>query len=149
LDQKKSSGAGLTRRPDLPLKISYHDPEFRIALSSEADGKIVERVLVYFTDGRGETNPAITGLTTNPSVKPDELKGQTTKSTTRWSRDKIVIRSILRLNAGGHIVEFEQIDEWKLSVDSKSLIQTTRTVPVTEGPIFVMAADKKRVYNRV
>src|SRR5437016_3128032 len=57
LDQKKSSDSGLTRRPDLPIKISHHDPEFRVTNSSESNGQIVERDFVYFTDGRGETNP--------------------------------------------------------------------------------------------
>ena len=29
LDVKKSEGSGLTSRPDVPIRISHHDPEFR------------------------------------------------------------------------------------------------------------------------
>src|SRR6266513_1872231 len=68
LDTKKSNSAGLTTRPDLPIKISHHDPEFRVTLSSESNSQIIEREFVYFTDGRGETNSTTTVLTTNPSA---------------------------------------------------------------------------------
>jgi hypothetical protein len=125
LDQKKSSDSGLTRRPDLPIKISHHDPEFRVTLSSESNGQIIEREFVYFTDARGETNAATTRLTTNPSaIKADDLKNQVTKSKTKWSANKIVTRSQLRLNVAGHFVEFAQVDEWRLSADGKVLTQT-------------------------
>ena len=150
LNAKKSDSTGLTSRPDLPIKISHLDPKFQITLASESKGQIVGREYIYFTDGRGETNPATTALTTNPSpMKPDDLKNQVTKSKTNWSGNKIVIRSILRLTAGGRIVEFEQIDEWKLSTDGKVLSQITRVVPETGVGIFIMAYGKKRVYNRV
>jgi len=151
LDQKKSSDSGLTRRPDLPIKISHHDPEFRVTLSSESNGQIIEREFVYFTDARGETNAATTGLTTNPStMKTDDLKNQVTKSKTKWSGNKIVTRSQLRLNVAGHFVEFEQVDEWKLSADGKILTQTSRVIFQNSDAAFVpaMAPDRKRVYNR-
>ncbi len=152
LDTKKSNSAGLTTRPDLPIKISHHDPEFRVTLSSESNGQIIERESVYFTDGRGETNSTTTVLTTNPSaIKPDDLKNQVTKSKTRWSGNKIVTRKPLRLSVTGHFVEFEQVDEWKLSTDRKVLTQTSTVIFQNSDTAFVpgMAQDKKRVYNRV
>jgi hypothetical protein len=150
LNQKKSSDSGLTRRPDLPIKISHHDPELRIMRPSESSGQVVDRDFTYFTDGRGETNEATSGLTTNPSGgAPDHLKNQVTSSKTQWSGEKIVIRSFLRLTAAGRIVAFEQIDEWKLSTDGKVLTQRTRIVPETGEGVLIMAQEKKRVYNRV
>jgi hypothetical protein len=151
LDQKKSSDSGLTRRPDLPIKISHHDPEFRVTLSSESNGQIIEREFVYFTDARGETNTATTGLTTNPSaIKADDLKNQVMKSKTKWSANKIVTRSQLRLNVAGRFVEFEQTDEWKLSADGKVLTQTSRVIFQNSNAAFIpaMVPDRKRVYNR-
>src|SRR5688500_3341986 len=68
LNQKKSNDSGLTTRPDLPLKISHHGPEFRVTRPTEKGGQIVERGFVYFTDGRGEENEATAMLTTNPSA---------------------------------------------------------------------------------
>ena len=151
LNVKKSNSVGLTTRPDLPIKISHQDPELRITLTSEANGQRVERQSVYFTDGRGEENQATAMLTMNPNAPPrDPQKG--TKSTTRWSGNKIVTRSMLQLQAGGRVIEFELVDEWKLSSDGKTLTQTTKTVYLqSSGGAFIpaMAPDKKRVYNRV
>src|SRR5688572_974179 len=77
LDQKKSNDSGLTTRPDLPIRISHHEPEFRVTRPTEKGGQIVEREFVYFTDGRGETNPLTSFITANPSaMNPDELKKQ-------------------------------------------------------------------------
>ena len=149
LDQKKSNDSGLTTRPDLPIRISHHEPEFRVTRPTEKGGQIVERELVYFTDGRGEENEATAMLTTNPSAPPRDLRKERTKSTTRWSGNKVVTRSILTVTAGGRIVQFEQIDEWKLSNDGKVLTQTTRVIPETGVGVLVMASSKKRVYNRV
>lgn len=50
------------------------------------------------------------------------------------------------------LIEFELVDEWKLSPDGKILTQRTRTVYLqSPGGTFLpaMAPDKKRVYNRV
>ena len=152
LDAKKSNSVGLTSRPDLPIKISHQDPELRITLTSESNGQLVERNFVYFTDGRGEENEATAMLTTNPSAPPRDLQKERTKSTTRWSGNKIVTRSLLQLNAGGRLIEFELVEEWKLSSDGKTLTQRTRTVYLqSSGGAFIpaMVPDKKRVYNRV
>lgn len=152
LDAKKSNSVGLTRRPDLPIKISHQDPELRITLTSESNGQLVERPFVYFTDGRGEDNQATAMLTTNPGAPPRDLQKERTKSTTRWSGNKIVTRALLQLQAGGRVIEFELVDEWKLSSDGTTLTQTTRTVYLqSSGGAFIpaMAPDKKRVYNRV
>jgi hypothetical protein len=152
LDAKKSNSGGLNSRPDLPMKISHQDPEFRVTLSSELNGQVKQLDFTYFTDGRGETNVATTGLTTNPSgARAPELANQLTKSTTKWSGNKIVTRSSLRLNTGGVVVEFEQIDEWKLSADGKTLTQTNRLVFQRSNVAFApaMVPDKKRVYNRL
>lgn len=153
LDAKKSNSVGLTSRPDLPIKISHQDPELRITLTAESNGQLVERNFVYFTDGRGEENEATAMLTTNPGAPPRDLRKERTKSTTRWSGgNKIVTRSLLQLQAGGRVVEFELVEEWKLSSDGKTLTQTTKTVYLqSSGGAFIpaMAPDKKRVYNRV
>lgn len=153
LDVKRSNSVGLTSRPDLPIRISHVDPELRLTLTSESNGQLVERNFVYFTDGRDEENQATSLLTTNPqTAKPGELQNQRTKSKTRWSGNKVVIRSLLQLTAGGRVIEFELVDEWKLSSDGRTLTQTTRTLYLqSAGGAFipVMAPDKKRVYNRV
>lgn len=149
LDTKKSNSVGLTTRPDLPIKISHQDPELRITLTAESNGQLVERSFVCFTDGRGEENEATAMLTTNPSGPPRDLQKERTKSTTRWSGNKIVTRSILRLIAAGRIVAFEQIDEWSLSPNGATLTQRVKVIPATGEGVLIMATERKRVYNRV
>jgi len=152
LDQKKSNDSGLTTRPDLPIKITHQEPEFRLTRSSEKNGQPVEHNFIYFTDGRGEENEATSVLTANPSaVNADDLKNRVTKSTTKWSGNKIVTRARLRTEVAGHFLEFEQVDEWKISDDGKVLTQTSRVIFQNSDAAFIpaMAQDKKRVYNRV
>lgn len=90
-------------------------------------------------------------LTTNPGAPPRDPHKEI-KSSTRWSGNKIVTRSMLQLQAGGRVIEFELVDEWKLSSDGKTLTQATRTVYLQSSAgafIPAVAPDKKRVYNRV
>ena len=109
------------------IKITHHDPELIIRRKVSINGVPEERDLTYYTDGRGEKNPTTFWLTTNPgsdSFRPDE-----SGSKTFWSKDKIVTRSISRTSAGAMIVEFDIIDELRLSSDGKTLTKTTRTIP--------------------
>ena len=84
LDQKKSNAGAVTNRPDLPIKIAHHDPEFRIVLSSQSGGKIIERELVYFTDNRGEVNGA-TGVLMEKPLPDQADDARVAKSKTKWS----------------------------------------------------------------
>jgi hypothetical protein len=151
LDSKKSS-PGKSDKPDNPIRISHREPEFRITRTSESDGKTVERESVYFTDGRGETNPATALLTTNPrDVKPGDVAKELTKSKTKWSGNRLVTRSSLRLLVAGHVIEYELIDEWRLSADGKVLTQTSRVVFQQSDTVFLpaMVPETKRAYNRI
>lgn len=153
LDAKKSNTGGLTTRPDLPITISHQDPEFKVVISSDSSsGQISKHEFVYFTDGRGEMNEATSVITSNPAgFKPDDLKNKKTESKTKWSGDKVVTRTRMRLSVtGAQSVEFEQVEEWKLSKDGKVLTQTSRTTVQSSDVTFFPASpqDKKRVFNR-
>jgi hypothetical protein len=151
LDLKKSDQKAIPSRPELPIKISHHDPELRITQTSKVNGKTIERESIYYTDERGETNQATTMMTTNPgSVKPEDLEKQVTKSRTRWSGDKLITVSTLRLAAAGHVLEYEIVDEWKLSKDGKVLTKLSRVVFQGSNAMFAPAIvpDTKKVYNR-
>lgn len=152
LDTKKSNAGALTTRPDLPITISHQDPEFKMVTSSEVSGQIRKHEFTYFTDGRGETNEATSVITSNPSgFKPEDLRNKTTESKTKWSGNKIVTRSRYKVNVpGGSFLEFEQVDEWKLSNDGKILTQTSRVNLESSNTAFfpANAPEKKRVFNR-
>ena len=153
LDPSRSN-VGPSRTPDRPLKITHHDPELKITRMVEHNGQVTGQDLIYYSDGRGETNPTTMFLSTNTDVNPQGHDKDVTKSKTTWSGDKVVTRFTLRSVIGGHPLEFEMIDEWKLAKGGTSLTQTSRTVfrqDMAGGGVFVPAnrPDMKRVYNRV
>jgi hypothetical protein len=152
LDRKKSN-VGQSSQPDLPLKITYRDPELRIKRLYDHAGQMVERETVYYTDGRGETNPSTMILSTGTNMTAHDLEKEQTKSKTSCSGNKLMTRSIIRNLLVGHMMEFEIIDEWKLSEDSNTLTQTTRTIfrgdASDSGLIPANVPDIKRVYRRV
>lgn len=133
------------------LKITHNDPELIIRRKIEIRGVPEEQDLTYYTDGRSEKNPTTDWLTTNPGS--DSFKPAETASKTTWSKDKIVTRSISRSYAGTAIIEFEIIDEWKLSSDGKTLTKTTRFVPSKDmrNIAFVagMGTDLKAFYKLI
>lgn len=152
LDRGRSN-VGQSARPDLLLKITYRDPELRIKRQFDHSGQIVERDFIYYTDGRGETNPATMVFSDGRNMNSRDLDKQVTRSKTRWSGNKLVTRSTLRNPVAGRMLEFEVIEEWKLSDDGKTLKQTSRTVfrPDSSDSLFIPAnvPDSKRVYGRV
>ena len=150
LDLKKTPKKWIPKRPDLPLKISHHDPELRVKESSEKDGKIAERESIYFTDERGETNQATQFmLSTGTSAPTGETDRERTKSYTRWSGNKIISVATLRMTLGGRMLEYKVIDEWKLSDDGKVLTRISQIVFQGSNAMFVPAIvpDTKKVYN--
>jgi hypothetical protein len=152
LDRTRSN-VGPSARPEQPLKIAHHDPELRITHMIMDNGQLTGRDFVYYTDGRGETNPTTMYLSSGTDMNPQGHDKDVTKSKTTWRGNKLVTRSILRSVIGGRPLEFAVIDEWKLSSDGKTLTQSSRTVfqQDTSGGIFIPAnrPNTKRVHNRV
>jgi hypothetical protein len=152
LDPAKSN-ARQAGTPDLPLKIRYSDPKLIITHQYDKGGTIVGRDFVYYTDGRGETNPATMLLSTGTNTNSQDLDKQVISSKTRWNGNKLVTRSILRNSVAGHMLEFEVVDEWKLSDDGQTLVETSRTVfrPGMSDSAFIPAniPELKKIYRRV
>lgn len=153
-DHGKSTASEIGKR-DVPIKIVYNDPELRITRTIERNGQSLERDFVYYTDGRGETNVATVLLTSQPgSLKPEDIDKETVKSRTTWQRDKLVMRSTMRNLTGTWVIQYDIVDEWKISSDGKTLTQTSRIVfqpdPMSRS-IFVRAnrPDDKRVFSLV
>jgi hypothetical protein len=152
LDTAKSN-VGPSVTSDQPIKIIHHDPELRITHFLQINGQSTEKEFVYYSDGRGETNPRIMFFTTGTDLKKPGNDKDLTNSTTKWNGDKLVTRSSFRNIVRGRSLEIDVIDEWKLSKDGKTLTQTSRTVFRIEmsSDIFIPAnrPDPKRIYNRV
>jgi hypothetical protein len=148
---RNRSNVGKASTANSEIKISHHDPEFKIARTTNINGQPEPRESTYYTDGRGETNPTTIWL--SPSPDPKSPRPAETKSKTKWSGERVVIRSNLRMMAGIHVIEEDLVDEWKLSADGKTLTQTTRHIVrmPSDGSIVVPAnrLDDKRVYTLV
>ena len=134
------------------IKITHHDPELTIRRKVSIDGVAEERDLIYYTDGRGETNPTTAWVTPKPGS--ESWRPKETKSKTAWSKNKVVTRSVSQTFGGAAVFEFEVIDQWRLSSDGKTLTKTTKTVPnrnLTGNAAFVIGegAEFKEVYKLI
>jgi len=140
-----------SKSPPEQIKITYQDPKLIIRRKVNINGVPEERDLIYYTDGRGETNPTTSWVSTGPNG--DSYRPTLTTSKTTLSKDKIVTRSLSRTYAGAAIVEFEIIEEFRVSSDGKTLTKTSRTVPSKDVPanvaFFGRQAEFKMVYKLI
>ncbi len=146
LDKSKKSSKGVVE--DLTVLIEQDGPEIRMTRHA-ADGS-QERVdkLVYYTDGRGETNAI---AATTPSDGNFEIR-----SVTKWEGDKLMIRSPAKESSKGRqtTIEYGRIEKWRLSKDG--LLYWTTSSTSGAGPLGSLIADilppsedVKRVFRRV
>ena len=142
-DASRSHFESSKKGPPEQIKITYHDPQLIIRRKVNLNGVVQERDLIYYTDGRGETNPTTTWMSTEPNPKPnDAYRPALTTSKTTLSKDKIVTRSVSRSYAGAAIIDFEIIDEYSISSDGKTLTKATRTVPSKDIPANVAFVNR-------
>lgn len=152
LDRSSSKVSKSLSGADETVEITHAEPELKIRRYVTVNGQMSEKELVYFTDGRGETNPATTWLASNPDPRAPHPKE--TKSKTKWSGERIVTRATLRMNVGIHVIAEDVVDEWTLSADGKTLTRTTKFyMQRNASPDAVLVTahhpDDKRVYNLV
>jgi hypothetical protein len=146
LDRTKSSaGPSREKDADLFLNILQQDPEIRITKHLRSGGLENEWTIIYYSDGRGETN-----------TSPYDPKGL--QSVTRWKGNKLVsvmkkpidIRSIDgRLRDG----KVEITEKWELSKDGSQLTQTLAATGVENVLTPPLSYDPpsspiKRVFKR-
>jgi hypothetical protein len=113
----------------MTLKISYREPELKITRSANMNGQSRNHNLVYFTDGRGETNPNI-------------LSNEQMRSKTRWEGAKLISRSSSSLSFNGQSVHLEAIEKRELSADGKTL-QITNTISSPRGVDVIKLVFKR------
>jgi len=115
LDRSKSDFGVFWDRPlaktDATLVVLHREPELKVTRTLRLNGREETKELVYYTDGRGESNPAAIG-------------GGTADSKTNWERDSIVARAKLSRPGAKGRVEVELIETWRMSGDRKTLTHT-------------------------
>jgi hypothetical protein len=131
-DNAKSSGLqGALADAALTMVIVHHDPELKISRSIKFNDQERSQELAYYTDHRGETNPATFG------------RGDL-KSKTKWDKNKIESRaSWSTMSRAGEPSDFDLTEKWELTADGKTL---TDTVEISSGR---GVRTLKQVFNRV
>ena len=135
LDRSKSDFGLFRDRPiskaDSTLVVVHHDPELKVTRTLRLNGQQEVKEFTYYTDGRGETNPATIGA------------GEV-KSKTKWDGDKVTAHAKMTWPGqnGAAGVEIDVTQKWQVSSDGKSLTNTT----VISNPMGVQ--EVRLVYRR-
>ncbi|MEW6206766.1 MAG: hypothetical protein AB1631_00260 [Acidobacteriota bacterium] len=135
-DRSKSNLGPLQRAPaanaEITLVITHKEPELKILQKIDLNGNTSSQERIYYSDGRGETNPALIG---NGDVK----------SKTKWDKMKLESKSSssFQLRGGGDVFHTDTSERRELSQDGKTL---TITISIS-GPRGIQVI--KMVYNRV
>ena len=135
---------------DTTLTINESGSQIKITETDRQNGNPVTRELIYFADGRGETNSSRDG------------KIQLHSTSRRSGRKLIVKFSLPQTRADNLSITNERVDEWTISKDGKTLKHTTsmRTSPkpgdVSSHPSgvqtplsFPLNWDETRVFKRI
>jgi hypothetical protein len=118
IDRAKSDFGIFADRPvskaDATLVVLHREPELKITRTLKLNGQQETKEFTYYTDGRGETNPATIGA------------GEV-KSKTKWEGGKVAARAKMTWPGqnGAPGVEMEVTQKWQVSSDGKSLTNTT------------------------
>lgn len=112
---------------EVTLAITHHEPEIRITRNFKEKGR--ERIdeVVYYSDGRGETNP--TSLRSFPNKTHDEK----VKSETSWIGNKLVIKYTVRWNVSSDILYVDVVEMWELAPDRNTLIHTVENRKISSA----------------
>ena len=135
LDRSKSDFGLFSDRPlsraDATLVIAHRDPELKITRTLKLNDQQEVKEFSYYTDERGETNPATLGA------------GEV-KSKTKWEGERVAARSKMTWpgRGGGAAYELDVTQKWQVSSDGKTLTNTTVITNQTG------AQEIKLVYRR-
>ena len=143
-----------TRAPGSPeqIKITHHDPELTIRRLVYINGVREERDLTYYTDGRGERNPAIARYLGSDGAYMESWRPAEITSNTTWSKAKVVTHSVDWSFGSAAVFEYEITDEWWLSKNGKTLTITRRAAPnkdLTGNAAMAFGDDLKEVYKLI
>lgn len=134
IDKSKSDYGRLSNNPianaDVALTIALSETEFHITRKMTLNGNERAGEWVYYTDGRGETNPALLGGNGDLKTK------------TKWSGSKLVSKASISRQRGEETFNVDIEEKWELSSDGKTL---TNSISMS-GPRGTQAV--KFVYTR-
>jgi len=160
LESQSEAGIGTISLPastNVQLEISENGPEVKIVRILTSSGRNETSSLTYYTDGRGEKNSDVGFLTGTGGRSTVEVKSET-----KWKKQKLVVQGSFRQRlAAGRFQQVEQVEEWELAPDGKTLTQVT-TKRFENQPFDIQAGGRtppviiatrpirfKRIYRRI
>ena len=116
IDRSKSDYGEWSDKPlakaDSTLVVEHRDPELKIKRTLSLNGQEEVKEFVYYTDERGETNPATLGV------------GEV-KSKTKWDGDKVWAEARITRKGQQGSYDLNVTQRWQVSSDGKTLTNTT------------------------
>jgi len=115
------------------LEIKQTQSDIQVTETSEPNKKKTQRVLNYFTDGRGESN-----------MTPDNKEER--KTITRWKDDQLLMVFLDLDHPSQKGSNTQRRDEWSLSANGETLtitmtVETNR--PITDAPFNSLRYPRK------
>jgi hypothetical protein len=160
LESQSEAGIGTINLPastSVQLEITDSNPEIKIVRILTTPGRKETSPFTYYSDARGEKNPDVGFLTSAGGGSTVEVKSQT-----KWKKQKLVVQGSFRQRLGaGRYQEVQQVEEWELGADGKTLTQLTtrrfedRAFDIQAGgrtpPVIIATRPVrfKRIYRRV
>jgi hypothetical protein len=135
VDQTKHQKNSFPEPSEMTLIISQQEPVITMRRKFNLNGKQQEQELVYYTDGRGETNVTLRG---------GDSKYE---SRTRWVGSSLVIsHDFYSASIAGSPVDSRTEVDWRLSSDGEILTQriTTTSKPGTNVDATISAMDLRK-----
>lgn len=116
IDRAKSDFGEWSDKPlskaDSTLVITHGDPALKMKRTLSLNGQEEVKEFTYYTDERGETNPATLGV------------GEV-KSKTKWEGDKVVASAHITRKGQSGPYDLDVTQKWQVSSDGKTLTNTT------------------------
>ncbi len=114
----------------ISLTIEHRDPEIKIIRREISGAQDDSVVLVYYTDGRGETNIE---------------DGRSVKSVTKWKDQTLVFELSSKSKVGRDRHEINRTIKWQIGKDDESLVEVDQSRITSQG-IVMPPAQNTLVY---
>lgn len=160
LESQSEAGIGTIALPastSVQLEITDSNSVIKIVRTLTTAGRKETSPFIYYSDGRGEKNPDVGFLTSAGGGSAVEVKSET-----KWKKQKLLVRGSFRQRiAAGRFQDVDQVEEWELAADGKTLTQLTtrrfedRAFDVQAGgrtpPVIIATRPVrfKRIYRRI
>lgn len=145
----------ISRVGTITLTITHTEPRIGITQRTNLDGEEKTKEFLYYTDGRGEVNPANNQYLSfyNGVENPKAKSPLKIESRSQWKGTRLKVRYAILIPVPGNsrMSRLDVEEEWVVSPDGKTLTQTTSFKGLRDGALEMRVKPGKpqRVFNKV